>query len=203
MEDEVGVGAATGDDAEERAQLVAIGQIIRDSRRDRFSVKELSRISGVSAGLISQIERGVGNPSITTLTRIAYALGLSIGSFFGQDAPTHGEPYQLVTATNRRKLIMPGHSLEYELLCPNLQGALGMVRTVVHAGFDNRSRPFEHKGEEIVHMLSGRLSIRIGDDELVLRPGDSISYDCSIPHSYFNDSGEPAEVIAAMSPPTF
>lgn len=194
--------ADAGDEADAR-RLAAIGATIRRSRTGRFTVKELSRVSGVSAGLISQIERGLGNPSFTTLTRLAYALGLSIGSFFENDQAAAPGDFQLVTADNRRLLIMPGHSLEYQLLTPNLQGTIGMVKTLIQPNFDNRAEPFQHPGEEIVHVTRGQLGVRIRNSEQLLNVGDSITYDCGLPHGWFNPHSEPAEVIAAMSPPSF
>jgi transcriptional regulator with XRE-family HTH domain len=189
--------------ADGQARLSQIGAIIRKNRLGRYSVKELSQIAGVSAGLISQIERGFGNPSVMTLTRIAYALDLSIGSFFETGSTSPEDNFQVVTSTQRRRLLFPGHSLAYELLTPHLQGALGMVRTIVHSKFDNRSDPFSHVGMESVYLVAGRLGINVDGKERVLEEGDTVTFNCALPHAWFNDSDEPAEVIAAMSPPSF
>lgn len=189
--------------ADDHVRLAHLGSVIRERRAGRYSVKELSRLSGVSAGLISQIERGVGNPSITTLTRLAYALDLSISSFFESGPVTLERGLSLVTASSRKRLIMPGHSLEYQLLTPNLQGVLGMVRTMVMPQFDNRTEPFRHEGEECVHLLRGRLGIVVNGEECVMEEGDTVTYDCGLPHAWWNSTEEPAEVLAAMSPPSF
>lgn len=191
---------AAPDDA---ARMAALGATIREARQERYSVKALSRIAGVSAGLISQIERGVGNPSMTTLTRLAYALDLSIGSFFEPDPPNDEGDLHVVTPDSRKRLILPGPSLEYQLLTPNLQGTIGMVKTLIRPSFDNRPEPFRHEGEEIVHLVAGTLGVRIAGAEYTMRVGDTITYDCGQPHAWFNLHDDPAEVIAAMSPPSF
>lgn len=188
---------------DDAGRMAALGATIREARQGRYSVKELSRIAGVSTGLISQIERGVGNPSMTTLTRLAYALDLSIGSFFEPDGMSNDEGLHVVTADARKRLILPGPSLEYQLLTPNLQGTIGMVKTLIRPRFDNRSEPFRHKGEEVVHLISGSLGVRIAGSECTMHVGDTITYDCGQPHAWFNLHDEPAEVIAAMSPPSF
>ncbi len=70
-----------------RAAVAGLADVIRGARQGRYSLDELAGKSGVSAGLISQIERGLGNPSVVTLTKLAYALDLSIGSVFPPPHP--------------------------------------------------------------------------------------------------------------------
>ena len=141
-------------DARRSAEAVdTIGEVIRAARAGRFSIEELAAASGVSAGLISQTERGLGNPSVVTLTKLAYALGLSMSSFFA----TPGSDGVVVRADARNRLVMPLSELVYELLTPTVHGRLGMVRTTVAPSFCNRDEPFQHPGEECVHLLRGSL----------------------------------------------
>ncbi len=177
-----------------------LGAVIKGARKGRYSLEDLAARAGVSAGLISEIERGMGNPSFVTLTKLAYALDLSIGSFF-QTAINPDD--MLVRRNARRQLVMPHNSLVYDLLTPSLQGKLGMVRTRISPGFDNREQPFMHPGEESVHLLSGRVEIQISDRLFTMDQGDTITYDSGLPHAWRNPTGEVAEVIAAMTPPSF
>lgn len=185
---------------EEHTPVAALGRVIRTTRRGRFSLDELAEKSGVSAGLISQIERGLGNPSVMTLTKLAYALDLSIGSFFNQSRPDGA----VVRRDARRKLLMPHADLIYELLTPTLQGRLGMVRTTVAPRFCNEEQPFHHDGEECVHLLHGTLELFVGDSHYLLQEGDAATYNSTLPHWWRNPSStERAELIAAMCPPSF
>ena len=71
--------AAPSDVGNIRASL---GELIREARSDRFTIDELSRRAGVSSGRISEIERGLANPSFETLWKLATALETPVGSFF-------------------------------------------------------------------------------------------------------------------------
>ncbi len=186
--------------ADGQADPAYLGAVIRQARRGRFSVEELAQRAGVSSGLISKIERGLGNPSFATLTHLAYALDLSIGSFF--DAPVSAGR-MVVRRNERRRLVMPHASLVYELLTPSLQGKLGMVRTRIAPSFDNHEQPFQHVGEESVHVLSGRLEVFVGHEHFYLEEGDTVTYDSGLPHWWRNAQNVAAEVIGAMTPPSF
>lgn len=182
------------------ATVIGVGQTLRRARRGRYTLDELGRKAGVSTGLISQIERGQGNPSVVTLTKLAYALDLSIGSFFGGVSDGHG----VVRLGARRKLVMPHRDMVYELLTPDLQGRLGMVRTTIAPLFRNEDQPFRHAGEEVVHVLGGFLVLHVGGATYELSAGDTATYDSGLPHWWqVPSTSEPAELIAAMSPPSF
>ena len=73
---------AAQSDASIGLHMAFVGKVVRDARRGRFSVEDLSARAGVSSGLISQVERGLGNPSVTTLLKLARALDLPLNAFF-------------------------------------------------------------------------------------------------------------------------
>jgi transcriptional regulator with XRE-family HTH domain len=89
--------ATTSPDVEASARpSVALGKAIRRARADRYTLAQLSARSGVSAGLLSLIERGRGNPSINTLGAIAGALGVSLPELVADAIDTQGGPEALV-----------------------------------------------------------------------------------------------------------
>jgi len=157
-------------------------------------------MSGLSAGLISQVERGLGNPSFTTLLKLANALDLPWHALF--TGPTNDTP-GFVPANARKKLVHPNEDLTFELLTPDFQGDLAVVRAHIPPHFDNSSRPFRHPGEECTHILSGTLEVLIGADTFVLQAGDSLTYDSGVPHCWRNPGSTPAELISAVTPVTF
>jgi transcriptional regulator with XRE-family HTH domain len=182
-------------------------------------VEELSDKAGVSSGLISQIERGKGNPSFKTMQRLAAALNLPIGALFQDDAvaaagaPTdsdgvdaislHHEQQMVVRKDARKKLVFPKESMVWELLTPDLNRTLEMLRAVVPADYDTREVPFVHQGEECVHIVRGKVEVHIGEQVFALEAGDTITYDATVPHWWRNRGGTEAEVISACTPPSF
>ena len=182
--------------------VVGLGKAVRAARLERgLTVERLAREAGVSTGLISQLERGLGNPSFLTLQRLAEALELPFGHFMQGPQPQGG---MVVRADQRKRLIMP-HPTEivHELLTPDLRGSLEVLRTSVPPGWSNEDRPFHHPGEECVHVFSGSLEITVGTSSFDLAEGDSITYDSATLHWYQNHTAEPAHIIGAVTPPSF
>jgi|HubBroStandDraft_6_1064221.scaffolds.fasta_scaffold837492_1 transcriptional regulator with XRE-family HTH domain len=193
-----GIFPASGPASEDVIQL---GRVLRETRvAARLSVEALAAAAGVSAGSISQLERGRGNPSFLTLRRLATALQVPLGHFL--QGP---ETSQLVVrADQRKRLRLPTEpGLVYELLTPGLGGELEVLRSQIPPGFDNRHQPFRHAGEECVHLLSGTLLVGISGRQYEMNEGDSITYDSSIPHYWVNASGAVAVIIGAVTPPSF
>jgi transcriptional regulator with XRE-family HTH domain len=190
------------DDAEPlstREQLVELGAMLRRARQGRFTLEKLSARSGVSVGLISQIERGLGNPSFVTLSKLAYALDIPVSSFFA-DAGDRGA---LVRRHQRRQLLLESEGLVFELLTPDIHRKLGLTLVSIPPGWSNEPRPFAHDAEEAVFLVSGQLELHVGPDSYTLHEGDTVTYDANLPHWMRNLGTASAVVLTAMTPPTF
>src|SRR5690554_5169559 len=179
-----------------------LGAMIRRARGERYTVQELARRAGIAAGSLSQIERGKGNPSFRTLQKIADALGLRIGDLV--EAATESVRGPMVVRRHERARLQLGFDgLVYELLTPNLRGALEMLETRIPPGFSNQTNPFRHEGEECVLVLEGDLRVCVGDTEHELHTGDAITYDPALPHWWANETDREATVVGAVTPPSF
>ncbi len=178
---------------------VAVGETIAVQRAAHgLTLEELARRSSISTGLLSQLERGIGNPSLSTLTRLAQALGIPIGSFFAAAAT---EPDILVHPETRKRLVLSDRNLTYQLLVPDLQGALSMLHIEMPPGFTNESDPFVHSGEEAMLVLEGRIEAHAEQRTFLMQAGDSIRFASTTPHWYrtFEDR---VVLITAMTPPS-
>jgi transcriptional regulator with XRE-family HTH domain len=191
---------AAGAEEKARSDALSLGRLVRSIRVSKdLSIEALAKASGVSAGGISQIERGVGNPAFTTLVKLAYGMQVPVGSFLRTDA----EPTGMVVRPDRRKRLVPSEGLVYELLTPDLNRRLEVLRVQIACGFDNSEQPFIHEGEECVHLLSGELLIYIDGTECKLEEGDSITFSSPVPHWYRNPFPQPAIIFSAVTPPSF
>lgn len=194
-----GVGLYGVDDQAERA-MTAVGALVLQLRKDAgASIGSLAADAGLSPGLLSQIERGHGNPSLTTLIKLSQALKVPVGRFFN----TQDQGGALVRRKDRRRLDVAEDNLVYELLTPHMHGQLGMLRAQIGAGWDNEDAPFKHPGEECVTVLQGQLHVCINGIGYDLAEGDSLTYDSSLPHWYRNSTSADAVLIGAMTPPSF
>jgi transcriptional regulator with XRE-family HTH domain len=197
-----GVASDGRQEAEDHARkaMTAAGALVVQLRREAgMSIASLAARADLSPGLLSQIERGQGNPSLTTLIKLSQALEVPVGRFFG----AQNQAGAVVRRDARRRLQVEEDNLVYELLTPHMQGQLGMVRAQIAAGWDNQSAPFIHPGEECVTIVQGQLYVEINGTGYELSEGDSLTYDSSLPHWYRNATSEAAVLIGAMTPPSF
>ena len=191
---------ADGADGAASPTMQAVGALVRRLRMAaQMSLASLAAAADLSPGLLSQNERGMGNPSFTTLIKLAHALDVPVGRFFVSEKKTGA----LVRAGEHPRLLLAEDNLVYELLTPHMNGRLGMIRARIAAGWSNEAEPFLHEGEECVMVTRGELWITIAGDQYVLTEGDSLTYDAGLPHWYHNPRDQDAELIGAMSPPSF
>lgn len=185
---------------EAEPKMLHLGNMLRTHREGRMTVDELAESAGVSGGLISQLERGIGNPSFNTLMRLSRALGLPIAAFF-QGATAYDPARIIVRRKERQKLTME-NGLEQELLTPDGSPKLGIVRTVVPAGYSSEDTPMSHVGEESFVVESGQLAVALDGHWYTLDEGDSITFDSSVPHAYANRGSEVVVFYGCSTPPT-
>jgi transcriptional regulator with XRE-family HTH domain len=183
-----------------RPMMHAVGTLVRRLRTDAgMSLAALAASAELSPGLLSEIERGQGNPSFATLIKLAHALGVPVGRFFVSQRPEGA----LLRKGRHPRLLLSEEDLVYELLTPHMNGLFGMIKAQVAAGWSNRDVPFQHEGEECIYILHGELVITVGDECHTVSEGDSLTYDPSLPHWYENRTAHDAILVGAMSPPSF
>ena len=196
-----------------------IGERIRAERERRgVSLRSLARTVGLSPSLISQIETGKCRPSVSTLYAITTALGVSVEDVF-EEQPADGadgkaEPgaavVQEITEAAVRfprtdgtaPVVHPGEREILELDSGVTWERLGHVPgshvdflRVTHAPGGTSSpagRLMRHGGTEYGYLVEGELTVTLGFRSYRLRPGDSISFASSTPHTYRNEGSVPA-----------
>lgn len=184
------------------AHLAEIGAQLHDARTSRgLGLQELAEASGISTGMISQIERGLANPSVNTISKLASALGLQLGIFF--EPRPDSEEKNVVRKHERRSIGIPDPNFVYELLVPDLNRTLEFVWVESAPGSSTENSPFQHEGEECGLILQGRLEVHLGDRVFILEAGDSIVFNSLLPHWYRNIGTERVLSVWAITPPTF
>jgi transcriptional regulator with XRE-family HTH domain len=185
--------------------LTDLGIRVRMLRKERqLTTERLADLAGVSAGLISQIERGHGNPSFATLVQLAPGLLRRVGLLL----PPTERARVVVPTPERRRLDSHGLANDdggsYELLTPDLNGALEANWVVTPPGYDTSDTPYRHNGEEFGIVLSGTKDVYLDGVRHRLHAGDSIRYASTIPHWYVNPSDtEECTAVWVSTPPTW
>ncbi|RAZ31809.1 helix-turn-helix domain-containing protein [Microbacterium sp. SMR1] len=187
----------------DEAQVVrALGATVRDSRkRLGLSVHALAEKAGVSFGLVSQLERGMGNPSLQSIHRLAGALGVPVGQLLDEPA---GELAVVAAGQGHRMPpiadIPADQQSVRELLTPRGESMLQLIRSTLPVGFSNESRPFRHIGTETVTVERGVLIVAQGERRVRLETGDTVTYGCSEAHWWANGHDDVTVVLGAVTP---
>lgn len=155
-------------------------------KRTGWSLQQLATRADVSAAAIHKIEQSDMVPTITTLLKIAVALGKPVSYFAEEDAGQAG--YAVMTpAATERDIYTSHHGIQLR----NIAGPYGRfflagARATVQPGADSGTRSMEHPGEELVHMLRGVLHFTINDQPYRVGPGDTLHFRGDQPHSWAN-----------------
>lgn len=183
------------------AEEVDLGRKVRTLREGRgLSLKALAQAAGVSESFVSQVERGVANPSVASLRRLSAALGASVGSLF-EGPVTRG---RLVRNDDRARLVHPARGWEDFLITPRDATRLQVILSLIEPHEGSGDEAYSHDSdEECVIVLKGRLEFRVGDDEYLLDEGDSLLFESRIPHWNRNPGPSKAEVLWITTPPSY
>ena len=182
--------------------LATVGNKVRTMRKAKgMTLAQLSDITGLSQAIVSQIERGMANPSFTTLAQLAHGLDIPVGRFFiGQDESRS----PVVRKADRRNLQnvtreSVGEAV-HDLLTPNRDGSIEAQWISTPPGHDTSATPFTHSGEEFCYIISGRKDVYLDGVCYSLEEGDSITYSSEIPHWYKNSYEEVCVAIWVNAP---
>lgn len=184
------------------AKTGGIGADLRALRKSRgVTLTELALATGRSVGWLSQVERGLSQPSIDDLRMLADRLDAPLSLFFGDPhAPTE-ERGHVVRWNAGRSLGAPEGGLTEMLLSPDLGGAFEIVRSVFDPGAElaeAQTRPTEEAG----YIVSGRLDLWIGEKRFRLEEGDSFRFRGE-PYRWRNSGDQPCVAIWVIAPPVY
>jgi transcriptional regulator with XRE-family HTH domain len=175
--------------------------MIRRIRKSQgFTLAEVAKKTDLSLSFLSQVERGLINPSINSLRRIALALGTPLSHFFDESESTNGP---VVRKNERKVLINKDSRLTYQLLSSDHDHRIELLLSRLAVGATSADYPMAHKGDEAGLVLQGDCRIELGDDTYHLIEGDSIYITENTPHRFTNTGSTPLVILSAISPPGF
>ena len=179
-----------------------IGADIRALRKSRgLSLAELALRTGRSIGFLSQVERGLSEPAIADLRRLAEIFDVPLGFFF-MGAEADGEDRgHVVRADRRRQLGNPEDGLVEALLSPDLGGRFEMFHCVFQPGAE-LPEAITRASEEAGYVVSGRLELWIGGRQFTLGPGDSFRFR-EEPYRWRNPCDTQTVVVWVIAPPVY
>ena len=181
-------------------QPATVGPRIR-ALRDAMglSLRDLAERSGVSAPMLSQVERGETSPTLAVAAKIAAGLELTLSQLLRLD---EGQHVSVSRAAGRRVSTRGGHRIEE--LTPPLPGqradvSLHLLEPGATTG--GRTDPPMHEpgSRETAVVLAGTLALIVDGSRHELAEGDSVTFDADLPHHFENDGEEPTRFIAVIA----
>ncbi|MFK0099561.1 helix-turn-helix domain-containing protein [Streptomyces sp. NPDC091040] len=163
-----------------------------------LSLRELAAQTGLSATLLSQVERGVREPSLKTLRALSAAFGSSTSSLFNERTPLtahHSRPHE------RSRLLMPKGLVQYERLTPS-NGQLEVLLGTLEPGQSSDYEQWSHVAVECAYVVTGTVTVHVGDQRFDVQAGEALTFDATLPHRYSNNGSSAATYLASMTPPT-
>ena len=178
-----------------------IGEALRVRRHELgWSLRDLADRLGCSPSLISQIERGRANPSVSTLYSIVQALDVSLDELLFNERratatePPPGGPIQ--RGNERHRIRLASGVLWERLTTVSEPGVEFLHVTYEVGGASSPADAFQrHAGHEWGYVVSGSLQVTIGFRQYLLEPGDAISLDSTTPHRLANVGDVPVHAI--------
>lgn len=143
--------------------------------------------TGISVSTLSRLESGSRRPTLELLLPLARAHGVTLDELV--DAPSTGDPRVHLRPVTRHGMTMlpltrrPGGIQAYKLVIPG-------------GGRRAEPDPQTHEGYEWLYVLNGRLRVVLGDQDLVLTPGEAAEFDTRVPHWFGSADAEPVEFLS-------
>lgn len=171
---------------------------IHQLRQDRgWSLDVLSRASGVSRSMLSQIERELANPTLAVTVRIASALGLSMAELVDQASPAPG--IEVIRADDRSHIFRSDQNCSIRTLSPlHLEKDVEFYEVLLQPGGALRSAAHFEGTREFLTVQKGRVTVVSGDETTELNRSDSASYRADVPHEIRNSSRAAAQVFLVV-----
>jgi transcriptional regulator with XRE-family HTH domain len=176
----------TAMDEDLSAALTAVGPRLRDLRRQRdTTLSALAETTGISVSTLSRLESGQRRPTLELLLPLARAYRVPLDELVA--GPVTGDPRVHLRAVRRHGMTMipltrrPGGIQAYKLIIPVRRAA---------------PQPQAHEGYEWLYVLDGQLRLILGDQDLVLHPGEAAEFDTRLPHWFGSRGDGPVEVLS-------
>jgi transcriptional regulator with XRE-family HTH domain len=153
-------------------------------KQNNFTLEKLSKMTDLTKGYLSKIERSEKAPPYSTLNKIAGAMGLEVTNILRKDIKQLDDVRIVFQKKDEGGIIKATSQLagyDYEILGVNKPGK-NMEPFIIYSPFDIK-KMYSHEGEEFIYILEGKLEFLYGEKTIIMEPGDNVYFDSCVPHS--------------------
>ena len=163
------------------------------------TLKEISQKAGCTPSFLSQVERGLTNPSLSMLKKIANALQVNIVELFTQSV----EEKLVMKKNERLKIEFPSAKMVAEVLAPGVSTKKMEARYKTIRPGGGSDGVYSHNGEELGFIIKGNFTLIINGREYQLKKGDSFYFVSANEHGFKNNGKSDTVVLWVTCPPSF
>ncbi len=176
-----------------------IGRRIRQFRKEKaLTIREFAQLSGISTALVSQLERGIGNPSLAVLKLISKTLGIPLSALFIEEI----DNASLIRRREEHERVhnpIEKNAIYFNLTPGPLKSNVELLMMVLGPKRETNHGFSQHFEEEIAFLLEGEAYLVFEDEEFLLGPGDAIRILASRKHKLDNRSDKRVRVLFIKS----
>ena len=184
-------GAADSENAD--LAVAAIGARIRELRlQNEKTLQAMAEMTGLSASLLSLVERGKTSPSIGTLVSVSHALGVHMSDLV---TPAEHDSKEPIVRRGDQAVYASSAGGQRRVVADDRIRGLEIAINEFEPGGSSADSSLHHGGYEYGVVLDGKLTVTLEDETHVLAPGDMISYDSNRPHRISNTTKRPARAV--------
>jgi transcriptional regulator with XRE-family HTH domain len=179
------------------APSVDVGNRLRVLRDERgISMRALARLSGLSANALSMIERGLTSPSVSTLNKLAAALGIPITAFFRQEPQRQNIVFRKASERVRAQIL---RGIWEGLGGESFIGRVEPFMLTLECGSHSGPHGMIHTGHEFVFCLRGQLEYEVDGERYLLESGDSLIFAAQLNHRWRNPGKTVSNAIIVLA----
>lgn len=178
---------------------LSLGKKILESRKIKgMNIREFSKLTDLSTSLLSQIERGLANPSLNSLRSIAEALDIPLFTLFVNDI----DHESLIMKKKDRKKIYRENSehIVFDMLTPDyMKSNVDILWAVLNANSATTSGYMEHNKEEFAIVMKGSVYVLLDEKEYLLDEGDTVRILPRLKHKFINKTNKKVEILFILT----
>lgn len=173
-----------------------IGAKLRAARTSQgMTLAQVAETTGLSKGFLSRVERDETSPSVATLVQLCQVLSLPLGRLFAEPDVQH------VRLADAPRINLGGMHAEERLLSPRGEQRVQLLRSELEPDAHGGSDLYTINCDvEVLHVVSGSLSVRFTDRTITLQPGDALTFPGREPHTWRVEGGRPAVAVWVLVP---
>ncbi|MGI6359194.1 MAG: helix-turn-helix domain-containing protein [Bacillota bacterium] len=184
-----------------------LGEVVKEMRRKKqMTLQNLSEASGLSIALLSQLENDQANPTLSTLRKVAEALGMSVFALLAQEEIGHGS-VKVERNISRRAFTAPRFNTVFEILSLSYSSnRMQALMADIEPGMSTCDEPMAHgtwNDEEWAIVLEGEVQLEVGRERHHMQVGDCAHFHPVLPHRFTNIGRTKASIVSVISPPSY